>query len=246
MDKMLYISMSGLKQIMQAQARNSHNLANVSTTGFKADLLSFRDVPVYGSGYASRSYSVASDNGVDLSVGGIISTKNDLDVAIKGKGFFVVQSPDGGEAYTRAGSMHTTQNGQLVNGAGYPVLGDGGAITIPPASKIEIGADGTISIVTKGQDSTSLAVIDRIKLVNPDTKDLIKNSNGLLVLKNGESAPVDAKVRVVSGFLETSNVNVIDAMVNMIELARNYEMQSKMMKKAEENDSVSSRLLRNR
>jgi len=243
---MLYISMSGLKQILQAQARNSHNLANVSTTGFKADLQLFKDAQVYGPGYSSRSYSVASDNGVDLSAGGIASTKNDLDIAVKGKGFIAVQSPDGGEAYTRSGSMHITQNGRLLNGSGHPVMGDGGPISIPPASKIEIGGDGTISIVSKGQDSTTLAAIDRIKLVNPDIKDLVKNPNGLLVLKNGEDAVADAKVKVVSGFLESSNVNVIEAMVSMIELARNYEMQSKMMKKSEENDSVSSRLLRNR
>ena len=246
MDKMLYISMSGLKQIMQAQARNSNNLANVSTTGFKADLHSFTDAQVYGPGYSSRSYSLAKGNGVDLSAGGTVRTNNDLDIAIKGKGFIAVQSPGGTEAYTRSGSMHITQNGQLLNGAGHPVLGNGGPITIPPASKVEIGADGTVSIVPQGQDATSLSAIDRIRLVNPDAKDMQKSPDGLLVLKNGETADTDASVTLASGFLESSNVNAIEAMVNMIELSRNYEMQSKMMKKSEENDTISSRLLGNR
>jgi len=243
MDKMLYISMSGLKQVLRAQAINSHNLANVSTSGFKADLQSFKDEQVYGAGQASRSYAVIGKDGADFSAGSNIHTGNDLDIAFKGKGFMAVQSSDGREGYTRTGSLQISQNGLLSNSAGYPIIGNGGPISIPPASKVEIGEDGTISVVPTGQESTSLAVIDRIKLVNPDEKSLQKDNDGLFYLKDASPAEADASVRVLSGYVEGSNVNVIDAMVDMIQLSRNFEMQSKMMKTSQENDGASAKLL---
>lgn len=243
MDKMLYISMSGLKQIMQAQAANSHNLANVSTPGFKADLQAFKDMQVYGDGYASRSYTDVGSNGVDHTSGSIIHTGKDLDVAIKGEGYLTVQSSDGREAYSRAGNMHISANGLLQDSSGRAVLGNGGPISIPPAEKMEIGVDGTISIVPLGQDASTLAVIDRIKLVTVDKTQLSKESDGLLYLANNETASVDASVRLVQGSLESSNVNVIDAMVDMINLARTFEMQSKVMQVSKENDAKSGKLL---
>ncbi len=243
MDKMLYISMSGLKQVLHAQAINSHNLANVSTAGFKADLQSFKDEQVFGAGQASRNYSVIGEDGADFSGGTHIHTGTDLDIALKGKGFIAVQSSDGREGYTRSGSLQISQNGLLTNTAGHPIIGNGGPISIPPSSKIVFGEDGTISVVPTGQDSTSLAVIDRIKLVNPDEKSLQKDSDGLFYLQDASLAETDASVRVVSGYVEGSNVNVIESMVDMIQLARNFEMQSKMMKTSEENDGTSAKLL---
>lgn len=235
--------MSGLKQILQAQTANSHNLANVSTPGFKADLQAFKDVQVYGDGYASRSYTEASATGMDHSAGAIISTGNDLDIAIKGEGYLAVQASDGREAYSRAGNLHISTNGILLDSSNHPVLGNGGPISIPPAQKMEIGVDGTISIIPLGAEASSLAVVDRIKLVNPEKKQLVKGEDGLLNVKDGNAADTDASVRIVQGAVEGSNVNVVDAMVNMINLARTFEMQSKVMQTSKENDARSSKIL---
>lgn len=245
MDRMLYVAMTGARQTMQAQAANANNLANASTTGFREDLLGFTSHEVRGPGHPSRVYSSIEQIGVNMNPGATIATGNDLDVAISGEGWIAVQGPDGREALTRAGNMRVTPNGALVTGAGHPVLGDsGGPIAIPPAEKIEIGVDGTISIRPVGQGPETLAVVDRIRLVNPMSGDVVKGSDGLMVMKDGQPAPPDASVQLMAGMLESSNVNTLDAMVNMIALSRQFEMQIKMMKTAEDNDRSSAQLIR--
>jgi flagellar basal-body rod protein FlgF len=244
MDKMLYIAMSGARQTLLAQAANSNNLANVSTTGFQADLSAFRSMPVFGDGAPTRVYAMAERPGVDFKAGGINATGRALDVAVNGDGWMAVQAPDGSEAYTRAGDLRVGASGVLVNGAGHPVLGNGGPITLPPASRIEIAVDGTISVQPIGQPASALAAVDRIKLVKPSHQDLYKANDGLLRLKSGAEAEPDAAVGVVSGALEGSNVSAVESMVNMIALARQYEMQVKMMSTAKDNDTATSELLR--
>lgn len=240
---MLYIAMSGAKQTMQAQAANANNLANVATTGFREDLQAFSSQALTGAGHPSRVYSVTGETGVNLAPGTQVHTGNELDVAVMGEGWIAVQGPDGAEAYTRAGDLRLTPNGMLVTGSGHPVLGDSGApVSIPPAEKIEIAADGTISIRPLGQTPEALAVIDRIKLVNPDPEQMVKGGQGLMHARDGV-APPDASVRLAAGVLEGSNVNAIDAMVNMISLSRQFEMQVKMMKAADENDRASAQLM---
>jgi flagellar basal-body rod protein FlgF len=243
MDNMMYIAMTGAKQILLAQAANSNNLANASTTGFRADLAAFRSLPVYGPGYDSRVYAVAGNAGVDLTPGAVSMTGRDLDVAINEGGLLAVQGPDGKEAYTRAGDLKIDNAGLLQNGAGHPVLGDGGPITVPPYQKLEIGVDGTISIQPLGQSPSTLAVVGRIKLVNPAKELLIKGGDGLIHLKDNSVAAADASVHLVSGALEASNVETVDAMATMIALARQYEMQVKIMREAEQNDAESAKLM---
>ena len=133
MDRLLYVAMTGASQTMLAQAANSHNLANASTTGFRADLSAFRAMPVFGPGAPSRVYAMAERPGVDMSYGTLVSTGNDLDLAVKGDGWIAVQGPDGREGYTRAGDLRISTSGLLVNGAGHLVLGENGPIAIPPA-----------------------------------------------------------------------------------------------------------------
>lgn len=245
MDRMLYIAMSGAKQNMLAQAINSNNLANISTTGFRADLAAARSMPLFGgSGHPTRVYSMTENPGIDFKQGAMSTTGRDLDIAIAGKGFISVQAPDGSEAYTRAGDFTTDNAGVLQTGAGYMVLGEGGPITIPEAAKVDIGKDGTISITQIGAAGGGSTVIDRIKLVNPDVKELMRNENGLFVLKNGGAADADDEVSVISGTIETSNVNAASALVNMIELARQFEMQIKMLKTAEENNAQAAQMLK--
>jgi len=243
MDKMLYIAMSGLKQTLKAQAVNTHNLANVSTPGFRADLETFKAAQVNGDGFNSRAYSTTGSSGVDLRLGSIQKTGNDLDIAIASEGYIAVQSLEGKEAYTRNGNLHITGNGQLVDNRGRAILGNGGPISLPPASKIEIGTDGTVSIVPLGEQSNTLAVVDRIKLVKPDTFQLLKGRDGLLSLADGTDADADGSVRIVKGSLEGSNVNVIESMINMISLSRAFETQTKLMKAAKEADEQSTRIL---
>ncbi|MDH5600565.1 MAG: flagellar basal-body rod protein FlgF [Gammaproteobacteria bacterium] len=245
MDRMLYVAMSGAKQNMLAQAINSNNLANISTTGFRADLAAARSMPLFGgSGHPTRVYSMTEKPGIDFKQGAMSTTGRDLDIAVSGEGFITVQSADGNEAYTRAGDLKTDSAGVLQTGAGHVVLGESGPVTIPESAKVDIGKDGTISISQIGEGAGGATVIDRLKLVNPDVKDLMRNESGLFVLKNGDNAEADDNVRVVSGTIETSNVNAASALVNMIELARQFEMQVKMLKKAEENNAQAAQMLK--
>lgn len=245
MDRMLYVAMSGASQTMLAQTANTNNLANVSTTGFRADFEQFRSMPVFGEGFGSRVYAMSERPRTDLSGGALQTTGRQLDMAVNGDGWFAVQTAEGGEAYTRAGDMRVTPNGMLVNGAGHVMLGDGGPLVIPPFDKLDIGDDGTITIQPLGQGPENLAVVGRVKLVKPDMAQLEKGLDGLMHLPEGEVAQPDASVKLINGVLEASNVNAVEAMVNMMELSRQYEMQIKMMKTAEETDQSSAQLLRN-
>lgn len=245
MDKLLYVAMTGAKETLRAQAANNHNLANASTTGFRADLSAFQSRAVTGAGFASRVYATNSTVGWDATSGAQLSTGRDLDISIQGDGFIAVQGRDGREAYTRAGDLRVDPNGLLLTGAGHPVLGDGGPVSVPPSTSVAIAPDGTISIVPLGQGPETTASVARIKLVNPPAGSLERTADGLFRLSDGTDAPADAAVRVVSGTLESSNVSAADAMVNMIELARNFDLQVKAMHTAEEDASAAAQLLRN-
>ena len=243
MDNLIFIAMSGAKENMLSQQLHMNNLANASTAGIRADFAAARSQPVFGHGMPSRVYSMSENPGTDFRPGSMISTGNDLDVAIDGDGFFAVLDKNGTESYVRSGNFKLTETGVLTTGSGLPVLGDGGPVTIPPSQKIDIMGDGTISIVPEGAENNATAVVGRLKLVNPDLTNMKKSETGLLVQKNGEPAEADDSVRLVAGMVESSNVNAMSEMVNMISLSRQYEMQVKLMKKAEEMDQHSTRLM---
>jgi flagellar basal-body rod protein FlgF len=244
MDRFLYVSMTGAKETLRAQTVNNHNLANASTTGFRADLSAFQSRAVAGTGYASRTYATNATVGWDASQGALTSTGRDLDVGIQGPGWIAVQGADGREAYTRAGDLRIEPTGLLLNGAGQQVMGEGGPISIPPHTSLMIAADGTISIVPVGQGPETTSQVGRIKLVNPPAESLVRGDDGLFRTVDGSDAPPDASVRVASGVLEASNVNIADAMVNMIELSRHFDLQVKAMRTAEENAAASAQLLK--
>ncbi len=244
MDRLIYTAMSGAKQVMLQQANNNHNLANVNTVGFKADLDAFRSLPVKGPGFESRVYTEERNTGVDLSPGQLMQTGRELDVAVHGSGFIAVQTSDGTEAYTRAGSLRVNSSGILETSSGQLVRGEGGIISLPPYEKLEIGTDGTISVRPIGQTASTLAAVDRIKLVKPEPADLVKREDGLLQHRDLIEQVADAEIKVVSGALETSNVNAIDALVNMIELSRLFEINVKMMERADATDRASATLMR--
>lgn len=244
MDRFLYIAMNGAANALHAQQTNANNLANVSTVGFKAELDHFRSQPVYGPGHPSRAYASDEQSGVDFAHGPMMTTGRDLDVAINEDGWFAVQADDGSVAYSRRGDFHTDPTGLLLDGANRIVMGEGGPVTIPEFESLVIGRDGTISIRAAGQAANTLVAVDRLLLVKPDRADLVRGEDGLFRTRDGVPAPADASVTLTHGALEGSNVNTVDAMVKMIEYARFYETQVKLMNTANENDASSSRLMR--
>ncbi|MEW6591899.1 MAG: flagellar basal-body rod protein FlgF [Pseudomonadota bacterium] len=243
MDRLIYTAMTGAKHILTQQATTSHNLANATTTGFRAQVDQFRAVPVQGAPLATRAYVVDSTTGSDFRSGAIQHTGRELDVAVQGAGWIAVRAPDGSEAYTRNGSLRVDENGLLQTRDGLTVQGDGGPIAIPPGRNLALARDGTISLVPDGSDATGLTTVGRVKLVNPPETDLVRGDDGLFRLKSGRPAPIDANVNLVSGALESSNVNVVDEMVNMISLARQFDMQMKIIQSAEANDARAMQLL---
>lgn len=244
MDRSLYIAMSGAKQSLLAQNSNANNLANMQTTGFKSDFQWFSNRPVSGAGYPTRVYAMIEKPGTNFAHGSLQTTGRDLDVAINGEGLIAVKGEDGKEAYTRAGDLRITPEGFMRTGTGLPVIGRNGPITIPPSERLTIGKDGTITIVPLGSgNATTLQVLDRIKLVNPEMKDMEKLGDGLLHPKDGKPLLANADVKLAQGVLESSNVNAFVAMTEMIELERNFEMQSKVMKTVNDNSGVSAKLM---
>jgi len=243
MDKAMYLGMSGAVQNMNAQTIHSNNLANATTAGFKADLAQARSMQVFGDGMPSRVYAMTETPGTNFDFGPMMETGNDLDVAVSGDGWIAVQTNDGSEAYTRAGELKVNTFGELLTGSGLPVLGNAGPIAIPPNEKIAVGRDGTISIREQGQGAENITAFDRIKLVNPDIAELEKGPDGLMRRRDGVQELADGEVHLISGFVEGSNVNVVSAMVDMISLTRNYEMNIKIIQSAQENSEASARLL---
>lgn len=245
MDKALYVAMTGAAQTLRAQTANSNNLANASTVGFRAELAALRPVEVTGAGqFSTRFDAQLQEAGWDSSAGAIMSTGRDLDIALREDRWLAVQAPDGSEAYTRAGDLRVDANGQVRNGAGHAVIGDGGPLSAPPNSSISIGADGTVSVVPLGQGPATQAAIGRLKIVEAAPKDLVRGVDGLMRAAPGAKLQPAAGEVLTSGALESSNVNIADAMVNMIALARQFEMQSKVMKATEDNATASSTLTR--
>ncbi len=243
MDRLIYIAMTGASQTLGQQATVSHNLANAGTTGYRAEFNVFRAVPVLGAAAPTRAFVVDSTVGADFAPGPIQQTGRDLDVAIQGKGWMAVQLANGGEGYTRDGGLQVSANGLLQTRNGLNVQGESGPISIPPETGITIAKDGTVSTVPSGTKPTTVVTVGRIKLVDPPEAQLTKGSDGLFRLRGGGEAPPDPGVTLASGALEGSNVNVVEAMVTMIALARQFDMQMKMLQNAEGNSRQASQIL---
>jgi flagellar basal-body rod protein FlgF len=239
MDRLIYLAMSGAKATLQRQDSLANNLANASTTGFRAEMQAFRAVPVRGDGATTRAYALESTIGHDDSAGPISSTGRPLDVAVQGKSWLAVQALDGTEAYTRAGSLQVNAEGQLVTPGGLPVLGDGGPITVPANAFVEIASNGQIT-TTVGTAKPQGA--GRLKLVTPEAP-LTRAADGLFRSPDGADLPNDANARVQSGALEGSNVSAVETMVAMIAAARQFEQQMKMLQGAEQRDQGATKLL---
>ncbi|GAB7534355.1 flagellar basal-body rod protein FlgF [Burkholderia sp. 3C] len=239
--------MTGAGQALDQQSTIANNLANTSTTGFRAQLATYRAVPM-NFGEASnpdttRTFVLSSTPGADYSAGPITRTGNPLDVAVEGPGWLSVLAKDGSEAYTRAGNLHVDENGQLVNASNLPVLGQGGPIAVPPNAKVTIGVDGTVSVLAAGDPPQAVAMVDQLKLVNPDPNTMTRGDDGLFRTSDGNPADPDPTVQVAAESLEGSNVNPVSAMVSMLDNARAFQLQTNLIKSADQNEQSANQIL---
>ena len=235
--------MTGAKNAFLQQAGVAHNLANASTTGYRAMEHKFRAVPVQGEGAPTRAFVVDASVADVFDQGPLMATGRPLDVAVQGAGWIAVEGANGQEAYTRAGNLQINANGQLQTSSGLNVLSDGGPIGIPPDNSVTISPDGTVSTVPLCGSPNNVNVVGRIKWVNPPENALVRGDDGLFRTRNGAPADVDENVKLASETLEGSNVNPVDAMVSMISLARQFEMQIKMLQTADSNAGKANQIL---
>lgn len=240
---------------MQAQQLNvdvvANNIANVNTTGFKKSRADFQDL-IYQNlkSIGAPSTSSTQTSGIQVGLGtrtaavtknfttGTINqTGNDLDVAIEGEGFFQIQQADGTTAYSRAGAFKRDSQGRMVNSDGYPLLPE---VVIPSnATKINIGNDGTVSVQQAGQNTpTSVGNIELATFANPAGLSSLGRNLYQPTESSGEATtgtPGQNGIGTVSqGYLEMSNVSVVEEMVNMIIGQRAYEVNSKAVQAADE------------
>lgn len=249
MDRLIYTAMSGAAQTLERQAAVAHNLANAASTGYRAEEHRLRAVQVLShnnpEALPTRAFVVDASTHSDFTPGPLAMTGRVLDVAVQGPGWVALALPDGSEAYTRNGSFELSINGVLQTRNGIPVQGDGGPITVPPDVKMSIANDGTVSVIPESGTQTAVTGLGQIKLVNPPEADLVRGPDGLFRLKSGNPADVDPKVALASGYVEGSNVNPVEQMVNMISLARQFEMQMKVLSSADANDRAATQVIAN-
>ncbi|MDE2624204.1 MAG: flagellar basal body rod protein FlgF [Betaproteobacteria bacterium] len=252
MDRLIYTAMTGASHILERQSALSSNLANVNTTAYKGGINAFKAIPLNGEGAQTRTFVTNSTVGYDFTPGALQRTGRSLDVGLNGKGWIAVLLPDGSEAYTRDGNLQVSANGILQTHSGYPVIDDTGQpgppgqIAIPADSQVTVGSDGTISTVPTGVTSSApsqVTTVGRLKLVNPPESQLVRGQDGLFRTQSGKPAPPDSNVTVTPNSLEGSNVNAIGAMVDMISIARQFEMQMQMLKTAADDSQQASQLL---
>jgi flagellar basal-body rod protein FlgG len=245
MNAALWAAKTGLDAQQTEMAVISNNLANVNTTGFKQDRAVFEDLLYQNQTQAGAdtSQTTQSPSGMsigtgvqvvatekDYSQGSLTQTGNPLDVAVQGQGFFQVQMPDGTLAYTRDGTFQTNAQGQLVTSSGYLVQP---GITIPQgAQSVTIGSDGTVSVTLAGQSApTQIGQLQLANFINPPGLQPI--GQNLLVQSAASGSPQTGSPgtngfgTLSQGELESSNVNVVEELVNMIQTQRAYEMNSK-------------------
>lgn len=246
MDPVLYSAVGGGTNDLVRQDIIANNLANVNTPGFKADLYQAQTMYLTDKNGQvtndSPTYIVEMPSTVDTSPGELMTTGRPLDIAVTGNGYLAVQGAEG-EVYTRGGSFQIDAEGQLITPSGKAVMGEGGPIAIPPGRSIEIGSDGTISVVLVEGGSKTLAIVDRIKTVTINSNQISRTAEGFLRLNQGGIADFDPTVQVVSGALEGSNVKAVEQMVQMISANRDFDAQMKIISTVDTNAEKLAQIL---
>jgi len=244
MDRLVYTAYSGLRSRMAAQAAIANNMANASTTGFRADKVGFEQLALRGGSVEARALTAGEVIDADRKNGAAIRTGRDLDLAMEGDSWMAVQAADGEEAYTRRGDLSIAPSGVLQTGDGFPVIGNGGPITIPPAAKVTIGPDGSVLVVPPGGQLDQPQIVDRLKLADPKGSETVKGTDNLLRVRGGGALPANLDGKIMAGSLEQSNVNMTDTLVQMIENQRSYEVQAKLLSTARDMDDGGASLMR--
>jgi flagellar basal-body rod protein FlgF len=242
MDRLIYTAMTGANAAANRQAVLSNNLANVSTNGFRAQLATYRAVPLRGEGATTRVFALEATAGFSDKPGPAMRTDRSLDAMTTGNGWFAVQGLDGNEAYTRNGHLEVAEDGTLKTAGGLTILSsDGSPITVPAGAQLSIGLDGNIGAQVGSQPANT---IGRLKMVTPDPEDpLRRGDDGLFRALSGDTINNDDTARLQVGVLEGSNVNAVETMVGMIQTARQFEVQMRLLQTAESNDRSAGQLL---
>lgn len=249
MDRIVYTAMNGAARTLEHQAVLTNNMANVNTTGFRAQLAMYRSVPVVGdNSLPTRVATAAATPGSNFRQGQVVTTGRELDVAIAGDGWLAVQTPQG-EAYTRAGNLQVGANGLLQTATGLPVLSaDNAVIEIPEQASLTFAPDGAITALGAGDPPNDVVLLGQLKLVNLPTGQLVRGDDGLFRVQapNGQTGlplPADPGVRIIPGAIETSNVSPVEVMVGMIDNARRFEMQMQVIQNADANAQRANSIL---
>ena len=239
MDKLIFTAVSGAERLMRSQQVHANNLANLDTAGFRANMEVAANQQLGGYGYDDRHLSTMQADAVSTRAGAVRETGRPLDVAIGGQGYLAVQNGDG-EAYTRSGEIEIGPDGAL-SVHGHPLLGEGGPIVLPQHTAVEVGTDGTISVLTEG--AKQMQVVDRLRLVNATGAELTKNEAGLIVSRDGGNLPADPNVKVRPRALEGSNVSAVEEMVATMSLNRSFEVQMRLFKASDSMNETGNKLI---
>ncbi|MFM6852939.1 MAG: flagellar basal body rod protein FlgF [Sphingopyxis sp.] len=244
MDRLVHTALSAMRSSMARQTATANNLANVGTTGFRADISVAQALWLRGDTLESRALSSQEVRAADLTPGAVTETGRDLDIALSGDAMLTVAASEGGEAYTRRGDLHLTETGLMTTGDGQTVIGEQGPVSLPPAQSVRIDNDGVVWVVPVGGDPNIPLRVDRLKLVTPAGSDVVKGTDNLFRVRNNGALPADPSARLISRSLEESNVNATEALVQMIDASRAWETQMKLITTAKDLDAASSDLMR--
>ena len=244
MDRLVYTALSGMQSSMNRQRVIASNMANAQTIGFRAEQFDQRPVTLQGAGLEARAMQEAGVRSADMSGGEIVETGRALDLSVEGEALIAVQAPDGSEAYTRRGDLTLSASGVLVNGEGYPVVGDGGPITLPLTGTPTIAPDGTIMVADPAAPDQPPQELGRIKLAGWQGSPISKGLDGLFRIEGGGMLPTDEEARLVTGSLEQSNVKPTEVLVEMIDAQRLFAMRTKLIATARECDEGGAQLMR--
>lgn len=245
MDHLIYTAMSGLTDSMTQQQVIANNMANAQTTGFRAELAYATPVTLKGPQLEIRALTDGEVHGADMKPGAISQTGQPLDIAMQaGDSMIAVQAADGSEAYTRRGDLSLTSSGLLQNGDGLPVIGSGGAITVPVGSKVSIGADGAVLVANPATPDAPPQPVDHIKIVSTAGSKIAKTIAGQFAVVGGGSLPADDDAKVIPGALEQSNVDASTVLVGMVDAQRLFEIRTKLVSAAKDVDESGASLMR--
>ena len=246
MDRLVHTALHGMRLHADNQRNMVAGLSNQNTVGFRKDIFSnLASAYVDGDNLSDRVFPTRGENAVDLSIGKLMPTDSPTDITLDGPGFLVGQDANNEPVLTRRGDFRIGADRILRNGEGLTIMGDAGPITIPNYSTIEVSADGSVLVRPPGVDLDQPPnTVGRIRLANVPVANIQRGPDGHLRPKDGQAPANDANVRVVPKSLESSNVNPIESMVEMLQSSRSYDMKVKMLTMARELDDQTARLMR--